>query len=242
MILLLVALVSGPAVACGDDPVVPLQDAEVSILYVGNSLTMANDLPGMVAALLDSVGAGPVFALEHTAPGTGLPDHWVSSSALEAIRSGDYDYVVLQQGPSATEGRPYLLEYAELFGDEIRAAGSIPALYMVWPAASRSFDFDGVSDSYTTAAEIANGVLLPAGDVWRAAWERDAGLPFYGPDNFHPSQLGSYAAALTMAVVFSDQDPADFPDRFETPGGLLVDVDADRAQIIKAAVASVLEG
>ncbi|MCH8125145.1 hypothetical protein IIC38_04175 [candidate division KSB1 bacterium] len=37
-----------------------------------------------------------------------------------------------------------------------RAVKAQTALYMVWPAASRFFDFDGVSDSYKTAAE---GVL-----------------------------------------------------------------------------------
>ena len=54
----------------------------------------------------------------------------------------------MQQGPSATEGRPSLLEYAEFFADEIRAVGAEPALYMVWPSQARSFDFEGVSDSY----------------------------------------------------------------------------------------------
>lgn len=32
-----------------------------------------------------------------------------------------------------------------------RAAGGVPALYMVWPAEARSFDFPGVSGSYLAA-------------------------------------------------------------------------------------------
>ena len=129
----------------------------------------------------------------------------------------------MQQGTSATEDRPSLLEYAEFFADEIRAVGAEPALYMVWPSQARSFDFEGVSDSYTEAARPASGVLLPAGDVWREAWSHHAALRFYGPDQFQPSELGSYAAALTIAAGLSGDDALHFPHRFPTPSGRLRD-------------------
>jgi hypothetical protein len=69
---------------------------------------------------------------------------------------------------------------------------------MVWPSRERFGDFDGVRASYTNAAKDVNGLLLPAGDAWRAAWRRDAHLALYGADNFHPSPLGSYLAALVI--------------------------------------------
>lgn len=228
-------------VSPGPDEGISMSDAEISVLFIGNSLTMYNDMTGMVAALLDSIGAGPTFVWQQTALGTGLEDHW-NVGGLEAIRSGEWDFVVLQQGPSATEGRPSLWEFAERFASEIRAVGATPALYMVWPSVSRSFDFDGVSESYTEAARLANGVLLPAGDVWREAWSHDSSLPFYGPDQFHPSQLGSYAAALTIAAGLSGEDAFDFPHSFRTPLGQVVVVGDVAAGHVKAAVAALAAG
>jgi len=237
-----------PASGCWDDAFSPgrdgeisISEAEISILFIGNSLTMSNDMTGMVAALLDSIGAGPTYVWQQAAPGTGLEDHW-TVGGLEAIRSGQWDFVVLQQGPSATEGRPSLWEFAERFAGEIRAVGAMPALYMVWPAATRSFDFDGVSESYAEAARLANGVLLPAGDVWREAWSHEAALAFYGPDQFHPSQLGSFAAALTIAAGLSGEDALGFPHRFRTPSGQVVVISDAAAAHVKAAVAAVAAG
>ena len=83
----------------------------------------------------------------------GLQDHWVSTTTRKAIDAEHWDVVVLQQGPSATEGRPSLLEFSQIFAAEIRKTGGQPALYMVWPSAQRLKDFPGVADSYRTAAK-----------------------------------------------------------------------------------------
>lgn len=92
-----------------------------------------------------------VEAVAH--PNHGLQDHWARGDAASRIAEGGSDVVAMQQGPSATEGRPSLLQYSALYAEQIRAAGAESALYMVWPALIRFFDFDGVSDSYSTAAE-----------------------------------------------------------------------------------------
>lgn len=204
-------------VGCGSDPVQP-QEGTLSVLMVGNSLTLANDLPGMLQRLFELGGVEAVVD-EEALPGFGLPDHWARNATMDRIRSGPWSVVVLQQGPSATEGRPYLLEYAELFAGEIRGAGSTPAFYMVWPSRARFFDFDGVLDSYRTAADTVDGLFLPAGESWRIAWEQNNDLPFYGPDDFHPSFYGTYMAALVMYEQLSGQDPRDLPRVVPTPDG-----------------------
>lgn len=198
IVTVLLAAVS-PACATDQDPfAVPAPDA-LSILFVGNSLTYYNDLPGMVRDLLEEADVGPVFVASSSFPNYGLQDHWGDSRTRDAIGAGNWDYVVLQQGPSATEGRPSLLEYTVRFAGEIQAVGAATALYMVWPSSNRDFDFDGVAESYALAASSVGGLLFPGGEVWRAAWRRDPTLGLYGPDGFHPSFLGSYAVALTIA-------------------------------------------
>ena len=93
-------------------------------------------------------------------------------------------------------------------------------MYMVWPTDARSFDFDGVSESYQTAAEQADGLLFPAGEAWRAAWEDDASLQLYGADGFHPSILGSYVAALVMFEQIADREATSLPALVPTASGV----------------------
>lgn len=212
-----------------------LDPEDLGVLFIGNSLTYTNDLPGMLAALFEMGGAGEIFIGSETRPNWGLPDHWFSG-ARERIAENPWDVVVLQQGPSATEGRPYLLEYSRLFAEDIRAAGGTPALYMVWPAFTRFFDFDGVSDSYQTAAAEAGGLLFPAGEAWRIAWEEDPTLELYGPDGFHPSVLGTYLAALVMYQQLSGLEPTDLPPRIANSGGV-ADIDPGLADLLQRAAA-----
>jgi hypothetical protein len=204
----LALLMGVPAMACGQagallDPVG--SNGVVRVLFIGNSLTQFNDLPGMLDSLLEEAGLEPT-PVSIARPATGLEDHWAIEATHDRIAEG-WDVVVLQQGPSATEGRPSLLEYAQRFDTPIREAGAVPALYMVWPAESRSFDFPGVSDSYSDAADLIDGLLFPAGEAWLDAWEMDEDLPLYGKDRFHPSPLGTYVAALVMYEQLTGLDP-----------------------------------
>lgn len=74
----------------------------------------------------------------------------------------------------------------------------MPVSYMLWPSKARFGDFDRVSESYKIAARDVKGILVPAGDAWREAWRRDGKLKLYGTDDFHPSPLGTYLAAVVF--------------------------------------------
>lgn len=195
-------------------------DADFNILFVGNSLTRVNDLPGMLQMLMDSHGdVGDVHIESVALPNYGLQDHWSEGTARRRLAEGGWDYVIIQQGPSATEGRPSLLAFSALFAQEAAAAGARLGLFMVWPAIDRSFDFDGVVDSYRTAA-VQNGALLfPAGEAWREAWALDPDVPLYDSDGFHPSALGTYLAALVMYGQLTGKNLSDLPAEIRNAGG-----------------------
>jgi len=157
------------------------------VLFIGNSLTAANDLPGMVQSLAESAGTRLTTAAV-TRGGAALEDHWTDGAALKAIDRGGWRFVALQQGPSSLpESRANLRDWTRRFAARIRAAGAEPSLYAVWPPKDRTAFFEDVIESYRLAAEDVRGVLLPVGQAWLDAWSRDADLPLYGPDDFHPS-------------------------------------------------------
>jgi hypothetical protein len=183
------------------------QTPPARVLFIGNSLTASNDLPGLVAALAQSAG-DRLECHAVTVGGYSLEDHWTQGDARRAIAQGGWSTVVLQQGPSALpESQRLLREYASRFDREIERIGARTALYMVWPSASRRFDFDGVSRSYANAAKAVGGLLMPAGDAWRAAWRRDSTIALYSPDGLHPTPAGSYLAALVIYQGLSTRSP-----------------------------------
>src|SRR6478736_2859898 len=68
------------------------------VLFIGNSYTYVNDLPGIVQALADSAG-GARLAVETIAePDYALVDHLAVGTAQREIGSRTWAFVVLQQG------------------------------------------------------------------------------------------------------------------------------------------------
>jgi len=193
--------------------------AKHQVLFIGNSLTTVNNVPGLVEAL--SAAAGDRLTCRTVAfDGYSLEDHWNRGDARRAIAEGGWSTIVLQQGPSSLqESRVLLVEYTRRFSAEARRVGAGTALYMVWPSADRFADFDGVIASYAAAARDVGGRLLPAGEAWRAAWRWNADLALYGADRFHPTRLGSYLAALVIYQGISGRSPIGTPSRLTPPGG-----------------------
>lgn len=186
------------AVACGGASARGAA-AKLDVLFIGNSLTAANDLPAVVASL--SRGA---IAYRTVAPGgVSLEDHWTLTGARDALNGGTWDYVVLQQGPSTLpESAANLREWSVRWADTIREHGAKPALYEVWPdsAVGVRLSFPPLVRSYRAAADASHSLFLAAGEAWQAAWRRNARLPLYGPDGFHPSKLGTTLAALVIVA------------------------------------------
>jgi hypothetical protein len=178
-------------------------DAVIRVLFIGNSLTAANDLPAMVRTLAAAAGAR-VECAAVAKPDFSLEDHWNDGEARRAIARGGWTFVVLQQGPSALpESRTLLVDSTRRFAAAIRASGATPVLYMVWPSRARAEDVPAVSRSYAAAAAAVGGRLAAAGDAWQEARRRDPSLALYGSDGFHPSRVGSLLAALVLVETLT---------------------------------------
>jgi hypothetical protein len=201
------------------------------VLFLGNSLTAANDLPELLAALGRARGVR-VETGAFTPGGYSLEDHWADQGRA-LLAGGGWDAVVLQQGPSALpESQVLLRRFAIAWADEARRVGAVPALYTVWPEAYRSYALPTVIASYRDAARAAGARVLPAGGAWREAWRRKASLPLYGPDGFHPSPMGSYLAALVIYAGLTDTSPVGLPRVLQT-AGMRVAVSAKTAKLLQ---------
>ena len=205
--------------------------AELRVLFIGNSLTFTNDLPAIVGALAEAGKQKRFVYKSVTYPNLSLEDQWNRGDAQKAIAKDKWDVVVLQQGPSGLEeSRRLLIEYVRLFDKAIRAAGAKPALYMVWPSEQRFKDFDRVIESYKSAAEEVKGLLFPVGVAWLEARKRDANLPLYSVDRFHPSFIGSYLAALVIYEKLFNRSPIGLPANLKIRSKVLDKIELTKAQ------------
>ncbi len=219
-----------------------LSGAGTPILFVGNSLTYVNDVPGIVQALAAS--RGDSLAVETVAfPDFALIDHWNEGTgrgtARGEIASGKWKFVVLQQGPSSVSvNRDTLRLSTKLFASGIAQSGGVPALFSVWPTSDRLQDFPASIQSYTLAASDVGGVLLPAASAWQAAWQRSPTLALYS-DGLHASTAGSYLSALAIYAVLVHKTPIGLPSSLTLRSGSRIAVDSATAAILQAAAASV---
>lgn len=204
----LLVLAAGIGSSCGSTAAEPAPDPTLRILFIGNSLTYANNLPALVQSLGRSDPSREVVVSSVAYGGYSLEDHWARGDAQRAIASARWDFVVLQQGPSALpESRVLLVDYVKRFAGEIRKIGGRPAIYMVWPEMSRESAWDAVTASYTAAAEAVDGLLLPAGEALRAVRAASPSIVLFEGDQFHPSLAGSHAAALVIYARAAEVSP-----------------------------------
>merc|ERR1719250_332810 len=190
-----------------------LANTTKNILFLGNSYTYFNDLPGMVGSL--ATAAGFSATVESVATGGQTLGGHVTGS-LGHITSGDWDVVVIQdqsQRPSFSDGYvcKNVIPEAKTIVDTIRAKNpcTVPVFFLTW--GKRDGDnqncangnyfctFEGIQDrlteSYTTFAYLNQPArVAPAGEAWRNYPNRGA---LFTGDGSHPSAQGTYLTACT---------------------------------------------
>ncbi len=219
----------------------PPQGPGLRVLFLGSSLTYANDMPFIVQAFARATGKALDVSVVARG-GASLEDQWKSGDALGKIKAGGWNFVVLQQGPSSLpESRANMREYALKLAEPIRKAGARPALYMVWPGRNRLAWFDEVRTSYELTAQDVGGMLIPAGEAWRSVWRRDPDFPLYRRDGEHPSPSGSFLVALSVFGMLYSRSPVGLPASVRLRSGSVAQVPPEAATLLQESAAEANE-
>ena len=227
---LLMAVVAGVVLfGCSSEP-------EARVLFVGNSYTSTNDLPGIVHRLAASTGHN--VEVEVTAPGGWWWRDHAAGSTGDLISSGEFDFVVFQEQSMVTaapemarrESRPPLVD----MGLTARMTGAKPILFMTWGHRNGSSEvghgnYDSMQQAITaTYHELADAVIgevAPVGTAWSMTLEERPDIALHQADGSHPTQEGSYLAAAVITATILDIDPTTIEDN--------LDLDKDTARVLR---------
>jgi hypothetical protein len=183
----------------------------MKVLFIGNSFTARNDLPGMVAELASAAGT----RLEHrliSAGGASLRMHWNKGEALRAIRAGGYDYVVLQeQSTLPVKNAQRMHENVRLFDVEIRGAGARTALYMTWARRHAPESQSAITDAYASVGQEIGATVVPAGVAWERFLRAHDRPVLHDRDGSHPTPAGTYLAACVFFATLFGRTPVGLP-------------------------------
>ena len=189
------------------------------VLFIGNSYTFYNDLPGLFVELARS-GGHQVQVGMSAEGGATLSDHASSMVTRRKLEGEQWDYVVLQeqsQIPAILEPREgEMLPAAGILVDRITETGATPILFMTWGnrdglrrAGYPDYQSQqtGLEEGYLAVAEQLNLALAPVGIAWGVALEADPELDLWAGDGAHPSLAGSYLVACVFYALLFNESP-----------------------------------
>lgn len=193
------------------------------VLFLGNSYTNANNLPGLIMNLAASAGDS-LYTDSNTPGGYTLGyspiQHLTNSISLGKIRYGIWDYVVLQE-QSQIPAIPVLRDSCMLpaavnLYDSVKLYNPCAGVlfFLTWGRRFGgiqcfvpnycSIDFadfgqmqDSLTRSYILVANVVNQPVAPVGEAWRLVLDNTS-MVLHNSDDSHPSVNGSYLAACVF--------------------------------------------
>jgi hypothetical protein len=189
------------------------------ILFIGNSYTYVNDLPGMFSKLACSGGYKVQTGL--AAPGGWtLAQHEASNETRAALEQQKWDYIVLQEQseiPAIPADRSQSMYPAvRRLVARIKATGAQPLLFLTWGHRDGDMQF-GLPTYFDMQAQLTFGYLgiaqelnvpvIPVGTTWLKARTLPAPLDLWQADGSHPNEQGTYLAACVFYTAIFHQSP-----------------------------------
>ena len=201
------------------------------ILFLGNSYTAVNDLPGTLYNLALSAHDTIVYD-SNTPGGYTFQMHSTNATSLAKINSQSWDFVVLQEQSqlpsfSPPEVQAQVYPYARILDSLIHVnnACTKTVFYMTW---GRKYGdasncgsyppvctFEGMGarlrQSYLEMGDMFECPVAPVGMAWKRSRNLDSTLELWQADYSHPTVAGTYLTACVFYATMFKKHPAGLP-------------------------------
>jgi hypothetical protein len=193
-------------------PPPPVANADITMLFMGNSHTSVNDLPQMVAAMV-RVGKPGKTVNAVVAPGWMFLEERVHDApSLNLLRSRNWTFVVLQAQKYSSSGAfLYSTTEAEELVRLSRVQRATPIMFPEWPR--RNVDeTQRIFDLHLSIVRKEPACLPPIPQAWDIATARHPSLVLHDSDGNHSAPAGAFLAALVIYSTMTGLSPAALPD------------------------------
>lgn len=132
-------------------------------------------------------------------PNYAIIDHINDGKLQKLLAKKQFDYVIIQQGPSSqVEGKRMLVQDGATIKTLCKQYNTKFGYFMVWPSVRYYHTFDNVIENHKFASKQNKALLFSVGSIWKEYNTYKGKQSLYSLDNFHPSTAGSFLAALTV--------------------------------------------
>ena len=216
-----------------------------SVLFIGNSYTYYNDMPGLFQDLSNSLGKA-TYVDAKVNGGATMQFHADDPVSYQKMNSSNWDYVVLQ-AQSQEPSFPFFQVNTQTLPYAVQLADSVHSIYdcsqamffMTWGRENGDPQWDSINtfdkmnerlrNAYLRFADSSESSVSPVGVAWKYVRDNHPSISLYTGDGSHPKPAGSYLAACTFyASIFHES-----PEGSTFYGGL----DASTAEILQNAAA-----
>lgn len=227
----------------------PDKTKPLRVLFIGNSYTSVNDLPGMLEAMsAKAKGARPVEANRSLHGGWTLQKHMddEKSKTQAMIKEGDWDFVVLQEQSQMPFMYPKVThKYGIMLGKLIQEQKATPLFYMTWAREHQPENQAGIRDTYQALGKELNAPVAPVGLAWEKMLQQKVKITLHQKDRSHPTPEGTYLAACVFFAKIHGQSPEGLPGTLVTKqkkrSRTLCKLPADRAKLLQRTAWQVVE-
>ncbi len=208
----------------------PPATADISLLFMGNSHTSANDLTGMVAAMVRAGRTDEAVASVEAPGWMFLEERRNDAASIDLLRSQDWSFVVLQAQKYSTSGQfSYSTAEAKQLIRLARESNAVPIMFPEWPRRDVA-ETQRIYDLHVSIAQEQPACVAPIGQAWDLSLVRHPSLTLHADDGNHSAPAGAFLAALVLYATVIGLSPLDLPLLSEFPVG-------DEAQTTLRAIA-----
>lgn len=219
---------SSPTDLCGLNVSNETSPQHLKVLFIGNSHTYTYNIPETIRLMAESKGD----SLEYTMSAPGgfdFESHYVFPPTLLAIKSQDWDYVVLQESGWRTAlphamADSMIYPYADSLAEIIKNNNASTEILLFMTQGYRdgvlTFNdekwceidpevctYEGmqgrIQNTYLKLSEKLDAEIAPAGTMWNVFFNKHSDISLFQPDGIHANPEGSYLSACVIySVIF----------------------------------------
>jgi hypothetical protein len=182
------------------------------VLFIGNSHSVFNGLPNLVATLIETGSPGTRAYAGNAPRYRFLSERLDDGVTLEMLQSRPWTHVILQAQKYSSSGKYYYsTAAAQQWIRLVKAQNARPILFPEWPRWGNQEEGQRIHDLHLSISSREPACVAPIGLAWEESLARKPSLRLHAADGNHSNLDGALLTAYVLYNVTTGQSPAELP-------------------------------